>query len=507
MGLNKLKIEELAYRIIIEGDSVSTSDLKNNTLKTGKKMSTLGLTAKERTTLDTAINMLTKFFEQDGNQAVGPVYNKFNNLKKELVKLSSEINNDDNLNENKNKKMKRAKFKKPFYGMDNALKLIPESYKKDGNQFEITDGVETYEIRWDINEATVLRSENKNFINEDMNKIKHLMGFKSQDTLGSLKGKERIDENKKFNDVFSKSKKLISEGNWDVHPWKDEYNKPAQEYLKSIGKANLENPSAHLPLTPKEQKGLYDTVNDYINYGVSEGHDELVLGTGEDYELEDRMQRNYPRHDQGLDMADFNDVELGEESPIDYTMGMDGEDQLPNPPAEINIDLEEPMDRFDEIFSEMDEGEEFPDLNNDGEITQADILKGRGIYEDSDDYKYNYGVEIVFVKDGTVEVEVDVNYGEYKFSLRFDDESYFDSDGHYIQSVDLTDIIDLKTKKPLLVNRKHNDDYINYPIDIDDIIDEMVDKVKETLENDSDYLGDLGYYRSEDGMSDEERYM
>jgi hypothetical protein len=252
-----------------------------------------------------------------------------------------------NKNKNKNKKMKRAKFKKPFYGMDNALELIPESYKKDGNQFEITDGVETYEIRWDINEATVLRSENKNFINEDMNKIKHLMGFKSQDTLGTLKGKERIDENKSFKDVWNKTKKMITEAE----------DKDSTLLTEAFGMG-------------------------FKNEGNLEGHDELDLGTGEDYELEDRMQRNYPRHDQGLDMADFNDVELGEESPIDYAMGMDGEDQLPNPPAEINIDLEEPMDRFDEVFSEMDEGEEFPDLNNDGEITQADILKGRGVVEE-----------------------------------------------------------------------------------------------------------------------------
>jgi len=43
--------------------------------------------------------------------------------------------------------MKRATFKKPFNGMDNALKLIPESYKVDGNEFQITDGIETYNIR------------------------------------------------------------------------------------------------------------------------------------------------------------------------------------------------------------------------------------------------------------------------------------------------------------------------------------------------------------------------
>jgi len=108
--------------------------------------------------------------------------------------------------------MKRLTFKKPFNGMDSALKLIPESYKVDGKEFQITDGTETYNIRWDINEATVLIAEDKNLINEDMNKIKHLMGFKSQETLGNLKGEERINENKSFTDVWNKTKDISEAG-------------------------------------------------------------------------------------------------------------------------------------------------------------------------------------------------------------------------------------------------------------------------------------------------------
>lgn len=109
--------------------------------------------------------------------------------------------------------MKRLKFKKPFNGMDNAKKLIPESYKVDGNEFEITDGNETYRVKWSssINEGIVLTSSNKARINEDMSKIKHLMGFKSQETLGTVKGAARLDENKKFGDVLDKTKKLINE--------------------------------------------------------------------------------------------------------------------------------------------------------------------------------------------------------------------------------------------------------------------------------------------------------
>ena len=112
--------------------------------------------------------------------------------------------------------MKRLKFKKPFNGMDNAKKLIPESYKVDGNEFEITDGNETYRVKWSslINEGIILTSSNKGQINEDMNKIKHLMGFKSQETLGTVKGAARLDENKKFGNILNKTKRLLNESEY-----------------------------------------------------------------------------------------------------------------------------------------------------------------------------------------------------------------------------------------------------------------------------------------------------
>jgi len=115
--------------------------------------------------------------------------------------------------------MKKATFKKPFNGMDNALKLIPESYKVDGNEFEVSDGIETYRVRWDGSltegKGAVLTANNQNMINEDMNKIKHLMNFNSKETLGNLKGSERIDENKSFQDVWGKTKKILSESKED----------------------------------------------------------------------------------------------------------------------------------------------------------------------------------------------------------------------------------------------------------------------------------------------------
>ena len=109
--------------------------------------------------------------------------------------------------------MKRLKFNKLFDGVGNALKMIPESYKTDMKVFEMTDGNESYKIRWEgtltEGKAIVLMASDKTMINEDMAHMKHLMGYKSQETLGTVKGKARLDENAVFNDIWSKTKLML----------------------------------------------------------------------------------------------------------------------------------------------------------------------------------------------------------------------------------------------------------------------------------------------------------
>jgi hypothetical protein len=127
---------------------------------------------------------------------------------------------NDRLNENNNKKpqikkesMKRLKFKQEFNGVGNALKMIPESYRVDNKEFEMTDGNESYRIRWEgtltEGRAIVLTASDKTMINEDMQKMKHLMGYKSQDTLGLVKGNSRIEENATFGKIWDKTKILM----------------------------------------------------------------------------------------------------------------------------------------------------------------------------------------------------------------------------------------------------------------------------------------------------------
>lgn len=123
-------------------------------------------------------------------------------------------NNKETIKESE--KMKRLKFKKPFNGVNNALKLIPENYRVDNKVFEMTDGNESYKLRWEgsLNEgkAVVLMASDATLVNEDVQKMKHLMGYSSKETFGNLKGSERIAENETFNKIWDKTKSLLSEG-------------------------------------------------------------------------------------------------------------------------------------------------------------------------------------------------------------------------------------------------------------------------------------------------------
>jgi hypothetical protein len=53
--------------------------------------------------------------------------------------------------------------------------------------------------------------------------MKHLMGYKSEESLGSLKGSERLSEDKKFNDIWNKTKTMLTENMYEeLHGDQDE---------------------------------------------------------------------------------------------------------------------------------------------------------------------------------------------------------------------------------------------------------------------------------------------
>ena len=134
--------------------------------------------------------------------------------------------------------MKRLVFKKPFNGVENAIKLIPETYKVDDKVFQMTDGNENYEIRWEGSlkegKAIVLMSENKTLVNEDMQKMKHLMGYKSHETLGNLKATDRLNENEAFKNIWNKTGRVLTEAKFVDEVTADRYEGKLEQIISDL---------------------------------------------------------------------------------------------------------------------------------------------------------------------------------------------------------------------------------------------------------------------------------
>jgi len=182
----------------------------------------------------------------------------------EKTGLPQPIANENNEKNNKQSQiketMKRLRFKNEFKGLGNALKLIPENYKVNAKEFEMTDGNESYRIRWEGNlsegKAIILTASDKKLVNEDITRMKALFGYKSEDTLGLVKGNARIDENKIFGDIWTKSKQLLGESE-DIEGttapegnWEDE-TKKAPEATKHIEGSTSTDKGTQAP-KPKE---------------------------------------------------------------------------------------------------------------------------------------------------------------------------------------------------------------------------------------------------------------
>ena len=103
-------------------------------------------------------------------------------------------------------KMKRLNFKNEFKTEHEMLNLIPEHYKYDNHVFLMTDGNQTYKVRWDnsLKEGTILSYKNKSMITEDKNKMKKLFNYKYSDSMG--KSNNYSEETNTFKNLFESTK-------------------------------------------------------------------------------------------------------------------------------------------------------------------------------------------------------------------------------------------------------------------------------------------------------------
>lgn len=109
--------------------------------------------------------------------------------------------------------MKKVIFKKRFTNINEALTKVPAQLKENDNVFEMTDGNKVITVRWEgtleEGKAVALIAKDETLINEEVSKMKNLMGYKSEDTIGNIKGSGRVTENDKFKELLSTSKKKI----------------------------------------------------------------------------------------------------------------------------------------------------------------------------------------------------------------------------------------------------------------------------------------------------------
>jgi hypothetical protein len=108
--------------------------------------------------------------------------------------------------------MKKVTYKKEFKSIKDALTKIPNQLKENDEVFEITDGNKTIKVRWEgtleEGNAIALAETDSTLISEDISKMKNLMGYTSEKTIGTPTAKNRVSENEIFKALLSNSKKI-----------------------------------------------------------------------------------------------------------------------------------------------------------------------------------------------------------------------------------------------------------------------------------------------------------
>ena len=119
-----------------------------------------------------------------------------------------------------------------------VLKLvdkIPARVKIDETTFAITDGENTYKLIWEgdtkTGEAIITNFRNKEAVNEDIQKMKYLWGFKTSDSISTKKNITESGE-----DAFKRMLKLVKE---DKSSQLSEWNTPIRNVVDDVTKKHV----------------------------------------------------------------------------------------------------------------------------------------------------------------------------------------------------------------------------------------------------------------------------
>jgi hypothetical protein len=293
----------------------------------------------------------------------------------------------------KESKMKRLKFNESFNGLGGALQKIPAKYKVDNKVFEMTDGNENYRIKWEGSltegEAVVLIASDKKMMNEDIQHMKHLMGFKAENTLGTPSAKDRLAENTTFRDIMNMTNTILTEGADDGD--RTPINETAFAGGAGMGFSNEGNLEGNEPIAEMEkeiEESEEVTENEEVTESKSEtpaaggeaskigstangdprgaGHDKHVMETEEVTEGDDLSELE--------DVTEAEEVMEGFESPAVFTIAEADKGGVMNAGTDLGTDIgktasgEPRGDGHDKHVMETEETKEDCDNDDDDDL-------------------------------------------------------------------------------------------------------------------------------------------
>lgn len=163
------------------------------------------------------------------NDAFGNAYYDSNDLSKEIEKhakdakkekdksrtdglVSSKYKKETEENSDtmfESKKISKIQFKNTqFICESHMLSKVPDEFKVEGKKFIMKDSSDNeYLVEWTSKKPNVTKRLNKTLVNEEMNRIKSLYEYKSNESISNAKS--RIKENTEFSDMLNKARKLM----------------------------------------------------------------------------------------------------------------------------------------------------------------------------------------------------------------------------------------------------------------------------------------------------------